>query len=194
MDDRSELVTTMYDDETRARIMSEARANVADRRELEADLARRLVELPVEDGHTKWKRDQDELEASRERERCARQREHEREQRGRERERAAIEAVVAAVAASDVDARIAQVVNGLEHVMGEVIARERRDADAKISKLEARIGVLERSAAANAPMGANAESANVTMVTNAESASLGRSDNLLPLPPRPGIGRVRSAA
>src|SRR5437762_982047 len=56
-----------FSDEERAAIMETARRNIAARPAIERDLARRLMEAPVEDPVAKYRREADELEASRER-------------------------------------------------------------------------------------------------------------------------------
>ena len=55
----------IVDDEDRERIMETARRNIVAGREVEADLVKRLLQIPLPDRLTVWKRQADEREAER---------------------------------------------------------------------------------------------------------------------------------
>ncbi len=93
------------DPERARQIMETARKNIANRAEVERDLARRLMALPVEDRLARYKREQNAEITRRAELRQQEQREAEDRRREREDRVAAIEAMVAA----EIDRRIVDV-------------------------------------------------------------------------------------
>jgi hypothetical protein len=104
--------------------------------------------MDYEDPVAKYRREADELEASRQRERRAMQREHRAELRQRERDRAMIEA--------DIDGRIEAAIlrerefmfEVIGQAMGEFVRKELTGIDAKLADLERLLNRLREMSAA----------------------------------------------